>query len=356
MVFLDLLLRAPFCRRWLHKEDYAFDDKVEENMQDEFLSFRQELSPQLYFMIGFKDRALEDEYIEDLARTNKKRAMLGYAISFFIFFAGLFLDTMQQEPLNNAINNFSEEQLEALQEYDYNGNMETKLNGPIAAVMAFMLAGGIAVPILYMSKRLERKRNAMTIIGFVFLLYIAVMGYYFQWNWNTSNYVYGPGSWPLMLSLYITVPLLPLAFMHLPGYFVMELMFWSSFVFLLLLPLLENMFSVFITANWQLAIQHMAPGESETWQLICTGELLQSCVLDWKFKVVYPYALIWILSFAIVITTSMSCRENRRAFINKKVMEVQKEKLIIAHKTREENLVKEHKKKEDTIIEMFQTF
>ncbi len=47
MVFLDLLLRAPFCRRWLHKEDYAFDDKVEENMQDEFLSFRQELSPQL---------------------------------------------------------------------------------------------------------------------------------------------------------------------------------------------------------------------------------------------------------------------------------------------------------------------
>merc|ERR1719159_779057 len=159
--------------------------------------------------------------------------------------------------------------------------------------MAFMLAGGIAVPILYMSKRLERKRNAMTIIGFVFLL---------------------------------------------------------------LLPLLENMFSVFITANWQLAIQHMAPGESETWQLICTGELLQSCVLDWKFKVVYPYALIWILSFAVVITTSMSCRENRRAFINKKVMEVQKEKLIIAHKTREENLVKEHKKKEDTIIEMFQTF
>ena len=307
-------------------------------------------------MIGFKDRALEDEYIEDLARTNKKRAMLGYAISFFIFFAGLFLDTMQQEPLNNAINHFSEEQLEALQEYDYDGNMASKLNVPIVAVMAFMLAGGIAVPIMYMSKRLERKRNAMTIIGFVFLLYIAVIGYYFQWNWNTSNYVYGPGSWPLMLSLYIMVPLLPLAFMHLPGYFVMELMFWSSFVFLLLLPLLENMFSVFITANWQLAIQHMAPGESETWQLICTGELLQSCVLDWKFKVVYPYALIWILSFAVVITTSMSCRENRRAFINKKVMEVQKEKLIIAHKTREENLVKEHKKKEDTIIEMFQTF
>ena len=38
--------------------------------------------PAQYFCLGFKDRELEDEYLDDLARLSKDRLCLGYVVAF----------------------------------------------------------------------------------------------------------------------------------------------------------------------------------------------------------------------------------------------------------------------------------
>jgi len=66
--------------------------------------------------------------------------------------------------------------------------------------------------------------------------------------------------------------------------------------------------------------------------------------------------LLWTMVVGISVVSEIQDRENRRAWENKRVMEVQMEKLAESAKKREEYLVEEHKKKEDTIIEMFKSF
>ena len=162
--------------------------------------------------------------------------------------------------------------------------------------------------------------------------------------------VYGPGAWPIVLTVYILSPLLALMSMQLPSSITFQLMSLVSIVFLLILPLVQNMFAEFSHENWMLL------SLDPVWVDECNDDLEVACVRDWKFKVVFPYVLLWTMVVGISVVSDIQDRENRRAWENKRVMEVQMEKLAESAKKREEYLVEEHKKKEDTIIEMFKSF
>ena len=77
-------------RRWLHKENYSFKEQMKlsssSRTEDVLAS-----SPSEYWLLGFKDRKLEEEYLNDLAVVSKHRIYLGYGMcAFFVFLGQVF--------------------------------------------------------------------------------------------------------------------------------------------------------------------------------------------------------------------------------------------------------------------------
>merc|ERR1711908_142644 len=109
MGFVDLLFRTPCFRSWLHREDYKFENEVDDVVAEgptSSFSFRNHRPKRYLALLGFKDRSLEDEYLEDLARSKKASV-----------FVGSFLDSLQQIRINKAIDEFTTEQRAKLCEY-----------------------------------------------------------------------------------------------------------------------------------------------------------------------------------------------------------------------------------------------
>ena len=73
-----------FGRRWLNKENYCFDEQM--NVSSIRTEDLLDSSPSQYRLLGFMDRDLEDEYLNDLAVVSKHRIYLGYGMcAFFVF-------------------------------------------------------------------------------------------------------------------------------------------------------------------------------------------------------------------------------------------------------------------------------
>ena len=71
-------------RRWLNKENYCFDEQM--NVSSIRTQDVLDSSPSQYWLLGFKDRDLEEEYLNDLAVVSKHRIYLGYGMcAFFVF-------------------------------------------------------------------------------------------------------------------------------------------------------------------------------------------------------------------------------------------------------------------------------
>ena len=74
-----------FGRKWLHKEKYSFEEQMHlssnKKTEDVLASF-----PSEHWLLGFKDRDLEEEYLNDLVDVSKGRLYLGHGMcAFFIF-------------------------------------------------------------------------------------------------------------------------------------------------------------------------------------------------------------------------------------------------------------------------------
>ena len=74
-----------FGRKGLHKEDYCFDEQmnVSSSRTEDVLAS----TPSQYWILGFKDRDLEEEYLNDLVDVSKGRIYLGYGMCAFFTFA-----------------------------------------------------------------------------------------------------------------------------------------------------------------------------------------------------------------------------------------------------------------------------
>ena len=67
------------CTRWLHREDFVFE--LNNKKRDSALV----AEPSQYWLLGFKDRALEREYLEDLVDVSSYRLSVGTFLSFLLF-------------------------------------------------------------------------------------------------------------------------------------------------------------------------------------------------------------------------------------------------------------------------------
>merc|ERR1712199_127150 len=106
MVFLDALVNFG-CRKYLHKEDYDFDESTETVKSS--VSYATS-SPSQYFVLGFKDRNLEAEYWNDVTLTSEYRILLGWFVSTLLFLVGIFLgETVYIRWDQEACNAFKED-------------------------------------------------------------------------------------------------------------------------------------------------------------------------------------------------------------------------------------------------------
>eukprot|EP00212_Chloropicon_laureae_P002705 CAMPEP_0197486618 /NCGR_PEP_ID=MMETSP1311-20131121/1599_1 /TAXON_ID=464262 /ORGANISM="Genus nov. species nov., Strain RCC856" /LENGTH=65 /DNA_ID=CAMNT_0043029825 /DNA_START=234 /DNA_END=427 /DNA_ORIENTATION=- len=55
---------CPRLKRWLHREDYAFEAQAQSSARDAGVEL---VPPKQYWLLGFKDRELEGEYLDELA-------------------------------------------------------------------------------------------------------------------------------------------------------------------------------------------------------------------------------------------------------------------------------------------------
>ena len=92
-------------RRWLHKENYSFKEQMKlsssSRTEDVLAS-----SPSEYWLLGFKDRKLEEEYLNDLADVSEGRLFLGYGMCAFYVFATdvlpmIFFIILDKDPINS---------------------------------------------------------------------------------------------------------------------------------------------------------------------------------------------------------------------------------------------------------------
>ena len=94
-----------FGRKWLHKEKYSFDEQMHlsssKKTEDVLAS-----SPSEHWLLGFKDRNLEEEYLNDLADVSEGRLFLGYGMCAFYVFATdvlpmIFFIILDKDPINS---------------------------------------------------------------------------------------------------------------------------------------------------------------------------------------------------------------------------------------------------------------
>ena len=89
VVMVVLTAITLFGRKGLHKEDYCFDEQmnVSSSRTEDVLAS----TPSQYWILGFKDRELEEEYLNDLVNVSKHRIYLGYGMcAFFVFLGQVF--------------------------------------------------------------------------------------------------------------------------------------------------------------------------------------------------------------------------------------------------------------------------
>ena len=77
-----------FCKKWLHKENYCFEEQMHLSSRRSTGNTENILAstPSEYWFLGFKDRDLEEEYLNDLVVASKGRLYLGYSMCALLVF------------------------------------------------------------------------------------------------------------------------------------------------------------------------------------------------------------------------------------------------------------------------------
>lgn len=333
MVFLDLLVNVG-CKRCLHTEDYEFDEAEEDAHRS--LTARNvsapSAAPKQYFFLGFKDRNLEDEYMEDLSRASKSRMLLGTFVSIFIF-AVLFFRRGQWYYYTGK----------------YEGSAGLQLFLPSCFAMAALLLGFAGVLCLYQLKRCKAKRNVFYIVGAAFMAYMGLMGYKFNYRIGAGFYdidASDPSSWILRLIFYYAAPLVSIVFMGLPFLLTVEIVLVFTVVFLVVVPLANQSDSGVHYDAWSKFGDASISENYKDWDYadnLCTS--LDSdgmCVFVNRTAAIQPLLVLCaVLVFSLFVSYFLGVT-SRQMFMNKQIIEalrMQKERILVKQKEGQEYLI-----------------
>ncbi|WZN65017.1 guanylate cyclase [Chloropicon roscoffensis] len=315
MVFLDVLVNWG-CRRCLHKEDYSFDE-------DEVSSSSK---PSQYPLLGFKDRHLEDDYLEYLVVASKARIILGYVTAILLYASGPFATCWVNFDstllVQRRYNTMSDAEKEEFRNDSDKGTWKYHFPNSVAlafslvcAVLLMFIFGLVAVVCMYQMKRFEKYRTwIFYITPAVYLLYMAIAAFAFTFINQSLQPIFGDMSWIFMLIFTYASPLASLFFITLPPLVMLELMTVFVLAFLVIVPLCNP--------------------AGKLWNLIEDNAGVETYTV--------PTVMLCVLIVCVVVVSVIVDISNRQSFINKKIIEAltkQREQHLLQQKKRNENLV-----------------
>merc|ERR1711970_739278 len=340
MVFLDVLVNYG-CRRWLHKEDYTFDEGEVSSSS----------KPSQYPLLGFKDRHLEDDYLEYLVVASKARIILGYVTLTLLYASGPFttwwipfdLFVLWQETYNTFSDEEKKESRTDSQKAIWTDTFPNSVAWTyslLCLVLLMFIFGLVAVVCMYQMKRFEKYRTwIFYITPAVYLLYMAHAAFMFTFSNQLAQATYGDMSWIMLLIFTFASPLASLFFITLPPLVMLELMTVFVLAFLVIVPLcnpagnLWNLIEDSADAVTDAVIPQDASGTPYTREN-----------MNEKYTQTYyiPIVMLCVLIVCVEVVSVIVDISNRQSFINKKIIEAltkQREQHLLQQKEDQENLI-----------------
>jgi len=357
MVVLDALVNVG-CRRWAPKDTFKWGEEISQNIKEGENASIREVRPAQYPLLGYRDRDLEDEYLDDMTCAMKSRILVGYVVSILVFFFGPFVQDLSSMKSQHYLEDNPRVVAPAvgltLEAYEKGASGMT-LRTPVTCgiVLAVLTIGLGACVTVYQMKRIKSKQPVLYITGAVYLIYIAVVAYDFSWSSQNWWPLLGPASWIIRMIFYEMSPLISLLFMGLPFLATLELVGAATLAFLVIVPLLasasgHNLWEMFDFVNLENKDHVLATP-------YCL-EHEEDCVTQIRWILIFPFLMAALVMLVCLFVSYMVERANRRSFEGKKIMQCQKEKLVLTAQLREEFLVSEHKRKEELIVDLFENF
>jgi len=348
MVLLGLGVCQGF-RKYLQKEHYDFDEEVDklgkatremerEETDDDKVAVGYS-TPSVYWALGFKDRTLEDEYLEDFVRISKRQIILGYAMCILIVVLGWFVSYWLI--LNVGYKVILKEDFK--DNFDFDWFVDNLLAHAISLLV--FLCGLAACLFIYYSK-VQNKRAVLHVTELTFLLFIVVMGYEFSrgkfpiYNIEVNGFV-------INLAFYYLPPFVIFFFKSLPFGQTLEIISLALTVFLVIVPIVSGYYDIEPT------IQAYIARRADLLSTRFCERNSELCNFDFTVTLVWPILVIVIIGFQIIIVSFFVDRSNRLAFVNRKVITVQQKKLNQSSKLREQFLLRQKQDQEDLIFSVF---
>merc|ERR1712039_658573 len=357
MVFLDTLVNLG-CRRRLHRETFFFSEEISQNIKEGENASIRDVRPAEYPLLGYQDRDLEDEYLDDMTYAMKSRILVGYVASILVFFLGPLVQDLSATGWMDYGEANPQEVADAaglpLEVYlDTVENMTLRTFVTCGIVLAVLVVGLGACVAIYQMKRIKSKQPVLYITGAVYLIYITVMAYDFSWSSQIWWGFFGPASWIIKMIFYEMSPLISLLFMGLPFLATLELVGAATLAFLVIVPLLPSATSHYL---WEMFDFVNLENKDHVLETPYCVEHEEDCVTQIRWILIFPFLMAALVMLVCLFVSYMVERANRRSFEGKKIMQCQKEKLVLTARLREEFLVSEHKRKEELIVDLFENF
>ena len=320
MVFIMLL--TSLCKDALHKQDYKIEDEVDaisskrgrrrggKRAGDEDHHGGHFVNPQQHWMLGFKDRNLEEEYLEFLARGSRKRLLLGYSYCLLLVFFTRIL-----------INVFYVFYTLDIKSDSYLRIIASNLGCPLANFVLFAL-GLVATLVVYRGERIERKRVSLAIAEGVFVVYAVIAAVNLTLTWYDWSILLGGGGWLYEVATESLPEYLALFFINLPFAENMVIVFFAMLAVFVIAPLTKNMWNDF-SYDWvkDVFVNNMEALGKE-YETACSKSN-KECFLVYKVSSMYPsVAIICFAAAAIVFVSFFTDQSNRQAFMNQKLVRV----------------------------------
>ena len=315
-------------RKWLHTESYSFDEQM--NFTCPVKKDVLVIKPSQYWFLGFKDRDLEEEYLNDLAVVSMARIFLGYSMcAVFVLF------TQVLGVLPWVISSTDQ---------TWVGLFDVAISLYSVAFITFITCLVISF-LVYRSPGFMSKRVVLHVTELAFLAYVVLIGVRFALIWEYFDKIFGPGGWLTGFLTEYGPVFMALFFMNLPFDQTFEITAFAFATFMIIIPLSKGAWSKYLLTDDEIREQ------LQTINFDCpprtTSGSFDLCAFTFRWEYfAIPAISICVMTVAIVIVSFFVSRANRKAFVNKKIIEA-------FTKQREESLVKQKEEYESLVYSIF---
>ncbi|QDZ24128.1 guanylate cyclase [Chloropicon primus] len=325
---------------WCHKERYSFKEECERSANGGKLR-----TPEQYYVLGFKDRYLEREYLTDLMSVERRSIILGYILACGLVACGIFaydvagINTTTEDVLMNP---------ESKRDYGHSDIDTFQAMLDVVVTLGSLLLGFLVTLLIYSLERLKGRRLVILYVAeLVFLIFIAMMGWDFaKLSTGSQEIAFPIGGWVYNLAFFYLPPFVVTFFMSLPFAQTFFIITAACLVFLVIVPIDKNLYH-------QLSYGYISELFAQVPRLdeVCNASPINrsACLESTVLRLILSIVVLLIIALGIVVVSKFRDERSRTAYISKRIIAAQKE-LVSEQKRHQEEMLKRQKKHQEELI------